>query len=151
VGLDNFQGDNPQSPKSGGSRSPNKKKNKRKNKDPYKVVGVGSVKKVFVTEKEWNITVAFIENVMGFDIDEVMSMRDKYRHMVLHEARMRAGSSVNPTFETEHTCFVCGHTFEFPHDWDYKEYKQSAVCGSHEYNEILDSYAQNRGEYLESE
>lgn len=145
MGLDNFKNEDSQSPRSTSSNSGGKKKSSKN--EPFKRVGFGKTTKVFQTEEDWERTVDYIENEMGFSIDEVMGWNHKFRHKALHVAIINSRSDKEKEFTVEKKCFVCGRTFSFPHSWDFMEYEGSPVCPGHSYEDVVDRYRETRGEY----
>jgi len=153
MGLDNFKSDESPSKQSNSDEGDNQNKessktssSKKKNK-PFKTVGVGQNRKVFRNEEMWDETVSYIENVMGFEIDKVLKWPDKYRHKALHVAILNSSLGEDREFDVTKTCFVCGHEFEFPEDWDYETYRDSVSCSTHELGEVVKRYNINKGEY----
>lgn len=149
MGLDDFATEESQSSSntrnSGGGDNSSKKTKTRS--EPFKTVGVGTKRKVFQTEEDWERTVEYIENHMGFDMDEVMGWPNKIRHKALHVGIMKSQHNEVEDFNVFKQCFVCGKKYNFPHDWDFMQYRDSAVCGSHEYSEVKETYRKNNGEY----
>lgn len=152
MGLDDFATEESQSSSNtrdsggGDDDSDSSKKTKSRN-DPFKTVGVGAKRKIFQTEEDWERTVEYVENHMGFEMDEVMSWPNNIRHKALHVAIMKSQGNEVDDFNIYRQCFVCGKTFNFPHDWDFMQYQGSEVCGSHNYEEVKKTYRQNNGEY----
>jgi len=149
MGLDDFTTEESQS--SSNTRNSdggdNSSKNTKSRSEPFKTVGVGAKRKIFQSEEDWNRTVDYIDNHMGFDMDEVMSWPNNIRHKALHVGIMKSQGNKTEDFNIFRQCFVCGKEFNFPHDWDFMKYQGSVVCGSHQYEEVKKTYRQNNGEY----
>lgn len=151
MGLDNFTSEDS---KGGGSQSSDSKSSDSSSNaddstsssqnDPYKRVGVGNHVKVFHTEDDWERTVDYLENEMGFDIDEVLSWKPQYTHKALHVAIINSKGIGDLEFEVTKECMVCGHIYNFPHDWDFVTYKEEPVCPDHEYQEIIKANRENK-------
>lgn len=153
MGLDDFKTEESQSSsntQNGGGGNDDSGSTTQTQNNPYKRVGVGTKQKVFQTEEQWERTVEYVENGLGFDIDEVMGWPNKIRHRALHVAIINSKSDgESEEFDIFRQCFVCGKTYNFPHDWDFMQYNGSAVCGSHEFSEVKNAYSRNNGEYQE--
>jgi len=142
MGLDNFSNEDSQATSdtqtnSGGGGTTKKKKKS----DPFKRVGMKPKQKVFQTEEDWERTVEWIENKLGYGIDEVLNWPTHIRHKALHRAIIKSKSGEDAEeFNIHRKCFVCDYEYSFPHDWDYEEYKGETVCGEHEFAEVKEAY-----------
>jgi len=149
MGLDDFKSEGStktkqKSSSSSSNKSSSSKSGKSSSKnEPFKVVGVGNKTKTFKTEEQWDEAVEYIEDELGFDIENVLNWRNQYRHRVLHVAIVNTRLKKNETFDVTKDCDVCGHTFEFPRDWDFMEYKSIITCPEHEFEEVAKAYKMN--------
>lgn len=146
MGLDDFKSeDSPNTSKnntnsnSGNSSKSDGKKDSKKN-EPFKVVGFGRNTKTFQTEEDWDITVDYIEEEMGFEIGTVLNWPNQYRHKALHVAILNGKLGENAEFDVEKECEVCGRTFQFPKEWDYMEYRDTITCPTHEFREVVKAH-----------
>jgi len=151
MGLDNFMDDS-----SGGSttskttsststnnsksQEPDNSSSQSKDTGPYKVIRGRGRNKVIRTEEEWEEVKTYIQETLDINFNEVMHLDPSRKYEFFHRAILGSKGSLDKcNVEQEEECVVCEHTFEFPTDWEYMEYKGNVVCPGHTFKEVKEA------------
>jgi len=100
---------------------------------------------ITITDKQlWNDIIEFIEENFDLTKDELMELPKINRYEIVKNTRKRLMDTEYVKRELTEECFVCGKEFEFPHNWDFIEFKSKPSCPRHTMGEL-----QNKHEEVE--
>lgn len=92
---------------------------------------------ITITDKQlWNDIIEFIESNFDLTKDQLMDLSKPNRYEIVKNTRKRLMDTESVKQELIEECFVCGHEFEFPHNWDFIEFKSKPSCPSHTMGEL---------------